>query len=612
MTPDKSSDERRRKYSAARRGLPSAMRALGSRGKTPEVSRGVTLTKPQRTILIISANAKERAAWRNALKREREYAYTFAEEESGQKGLETYLKLKPDCVLLADKLPDADGLTVLTQMKAESGEEPLPVLMLAEEPDGTIAAQATANGAQDYRAKQDTEPEYLRRMVYGVMEKMAVSRALHQQRQFWEEKIHELETQLAASQLEIAERGQAEREGEESLARERQAREMAEAANRSKDEFLALVSHELRAPLNAMLGWARILKTRKVDETVQARAIEIIERSAQSQQQLIEDLLDTARIITGKLRLEVMPVDLMPVIEAAVDVVRPAAEAKGIVIGLALDAQPGIVTGDPGRLQQVVWNLLSNAVKFTPQGGRVTVQLARVDPHVQLAVYDTGRGITAESLPYVFDRFHQGDSSNTRRYSGLGLGLSLVRHLVELHGGTISAESAGEGQGAAFTLNLPLRAVRTERRSQISNEAPDFQAALVGLQVLVVDDETDARELVTAVLEQYGARVTAVASAAEALAVITSNLGALPDVIVSDIGMPGEDGYSLIRRVRELDVEYGRQIPAIALTAYGRATDRIRALSAGFQTHVPKPVEPVELAMVIASVTGHAGKGVNV
>ncbi|HZS04187.1 MAG TPA: PAS domain S-box protein [Blastocatellia bacterium] len=421
---------------------------------------------------------------------------------------------------------------------------------------------------------------------------------------------------LVGITIDITERKQAELELERLLAREQQTREQAEAASRSKDEFLAVVSHELRAPLNAMLGWARILKKGNVDPETQRHAVEIIERSANAQQQLIEDLLDTARIISGKLRLETAPINLEHVVIAAVEVVRHAAEARNIDLQLWLNGAD-VITGDPERLQQVIWNLLSNAIKFTPPGGRVELRLERVDPYMQITVSDTGKGINPDFLPYIFNRFQQSDSSSTRRHGGLGLGLALVRHLVELHGGTVSADSPGEGRGATFTINLPLRAIRPQEveAKHVTPQSLDrlgFDDALDRVWVLLVDDEPDARELVTALLKQKGARVTPAASAAEALAVLHAGAsGAHPDILVSDIGMPEEDGYTLIEKVRQLEPEKGGRIPAVALTAYGRANDRIRALAAGFQTHVPKPVEPTELAMVIASLTERAGRCMN-
>jgi PAS domain S-box-containing protein len=409
----------------------------------------------------------------------------------------------------------------------------------------------------------------------------------------------------------ITERRRAEQEREQLLDKEQKAREEAEAANRAKDEFLATVSHELRAPLNAMLGWAQILRTTRVDDATLAHAIEIIERSARTQSRLIEDLLDTARIVSGKLRLDIQPVDLTSLIENAVEVLRPAAEAKRIDIKVKLNGRE-VITGDPDRLQQIVWNLLSNAIKFTTKDGHVEVRLERADPHARITVSDTGRGISPEYLPYIFDRFLQADGSSTRRHTGLGLGLSLVRHLVELHGGTVYAKSPGEGLGSSFIIDLPMRAVLpqvTEGEPATFGGAGIWGApSLEGIWALVVDDETDARELVATLLEQCGATVTPVASAQDAFAVISRQQNKRPDIVISDVSMPEVDGYDLIRRIRELPPEKGGRIPAVALTAYGRSIDRIRALSAGFQMHMPKPVEPAELATVVASLTGMASK----
>ncbi|HEX5081142.1 MAG TPA: PAS domain S-box protein, partial [Blastocatellia bacterium] len=385
---------------------------------------------------------------------------------------------------------------------------------------------------------------------------------------------------------------------------ERQARRQAEEANRTKDEFLAIVSHELRSPLNAILGYAALLSHGGLDASKVKHAADVIERSGRAQAQLIEDLLDTARIISGKLRLEVGPVDLASVIEQAVQTIHPAADAKRISLETNLPSEIGQITGDPSRLQQVVWNLLSNAVKFTSQGGRIEVGLERIDPHICITVSDTGKGISPDFLPYVFDRFRQADASSARRHGGLGLGLALVKYLVELHGGTIEAESAGEGRGATFNVTLPVRAVATPLGD--AGGAPvtvKSSGELAGVRVLVVDDQDDARELLKLALTQYGADVVAAGSAAEAYDLITAvPPQERPDVMVADIGMPGEDGYSLIRRARAWEQERGAYIPAVALTAYGRPEDRMRALKAGFQMHVAKPVDPAELAIVITSL----------
>lgn len=379
--------------------------------------------------------------------------------------------------------------------------------------------------------------------------------------------------------------------------------------NQVKDEFLATVSHELRTPLNAILGYATMLRSRKLDPVKTERALETIERSAKAQNQLINDLLDVSRIITGKLRLNVHPMILVSLIESAIDSIRPAAEAKNISIHSILDPDAGLVSGDSDRLQQVFWNLFTNAIKFTPKGGRVYVQLERVNSHVEITVSDTGEGISPEFLPYVFDRLQQADSTTTRVHGGLGLGLAIVRHLIELHGGKVYAHSAGEGLGASFTINLPIMIFRTgskpvERLHSTINEATPLMNAisLESLKILIVDDELDAREMLASVLSINGAQVTMAASATDALNIIAQcNSEQLPDLLISDIGMPEGDGYMFIRQVRDLAPEKGGRIPAIALTAYARTEDRIKALAAGFQSHVPKPVEPEEFLAVIAS-----------
>jgi PAS domain S-box-containing protein len=402
----------------------------------------------------------------------------------------------------------------------------------------------------------------------------------------------------------------AEREG--LLSREQAARNQAEVASRAKDEFLGMLSHELRTPLNAILGWTSMLTRQKLDEDMFNRATDTIDRNARLQARLIEDMLDVSRIISGKLRLETQPVDLTTVIHAAVDTVRSAADAKEIRLEAVLDYGAGLVLGDPVRLQQVVWNLLTNAIKFTPKGGHVQAQLQRIDSYFELTVSDTGPGIDEDFLPYVFDRFRQADSTSARKHGGLGLGLAIVRHLVELHGGTVNVDNRAEGHGAVFTVLLPVMVVRkrtgplameSERvYSSVSKTAPIHSSTtLDGLRVMVVDDEADARDLLAAMLEQYGAEVKMSSSAGEALEVLERYK---PDVLVSDIGMPGEDGYVLIKKVRALEPERGGQIPAVALTAYARAEDRIRALTAGYNMHVPKPVEPTELVIVIANLSG--------
>jgi PAS domain S-box-containing protein len=398
---------------------------------------------------------------------------------------------------------------------------------------------------------------------------------------------------------------EAEAQREELLHAERAARTEAERLSRLKDEFLATLSHELRTPLNAILGWSTLLRRLEAGHPDHLRGLETIERNARVQTQIIEDLLDMSRIISGKVQLDVQSVHLSEVIMAAVDVVRPSADAKKLRVRTTLDAKVGRIRGDPNRLQQVFWNLLTNAVKFTPAGGRIDVILERVNSHVEISVEDSGIGIKDEFLSFVFDRFRQGDASTTRRYGGLGLGLSIVKHLVELHGGSVRVKSAGEGKGATFIVSLPISVVRAEDPGVAGR--PTFAETdtsylelpgLPGTTVLVVDDEADARFLVARLIEDRGSRVIAAATAEEALEII---LREPLDIIVSDIGMPDFDGYQLIQRVRKLDHPV-RNVMAIALTAYARADDRRRSLLAGYQMHLSKPVDPRELVAGIASL----------
>jgi PAS domain S-box-containing protein len=365
------------------------------------------------------------------------------------------------------------------------------------------------------------------------------------------------------------------------------------AANRAKEDFLATLSHELRTPLNAMLGWTRLVRMGKLDSAGMNRALETIERNAHIQEQLIADILDLSRIVTGKLRLELRPIELAPVVEAALDAVRPAAAAKGIHLDATTGFQ-GTVLGDPDRLQQVVWNLVSNALKFTAVGGHVSVSLSREGPSVVLRVADTGEGIAPDLLPFIFDRFTQGDVSVTRPHGGLGLGLSIVRHIVESHGGKVHAQSEGRGRGAVFSVHLPVRALRQPMRPEDLHVQP-----LGGLKVLVVDDDPDARESVSLALAQCGARTAAVGSAREAYLMLGEFR---PDVLVSDIDMPDEDGCSFIRRVRSLNQHGLADVPAVALTGYAQPEDQRRALMAGFQKFVPKPVHVGELASVVKTL----------
>lgn len=418
------------------------------------------------------------------------------------------------------------------------------------------------------------------------------------------------DAQLHASelQLEIAERKQAEEERAELLIREQAARAEAEQANRTKDEFLATLSHELRTPLTAILGWSHLVRTNKLDSSQLSRALETIERNARSQSQLIDDLLDVSRIITGKLQIEPRLVDICSIMEAAIEGVRPSFETKAIHIETVMDSEACLVLGDANRLQQVFWNLLSNTIKFTPSEGHVRVEVKRLSTTVRVSVGDSGIGIKPEFLPFIFDRFRQADGSTTRVHGGLGLGLSIVKHLVQLHHGSVNVESQGQDKGTTFTLDLPLASVSSENLNngatsgaELNIVPPGFSRILDGLRILVVDDEADSRELIRAILMGCGGEINCCESVAEAMKAIREWK---PDLLVSDIGMPNEDGYTLIKKVRSLRSKRAKQLPAVALTAYATKEDEARALSSGFQMHVAKPIEPETLVMSIASAIG--------
>jgi signal transduction histidine kinase/CheY-like chemotaxis protein len=390
------------------------------------------------------------------------------------------------------------------------------------------------------------------------------------------------------------------------LESERDARSQAERANRVKDEFLATLSHELRTPLNAVLGWTNILQRGNIPSEELKQGLETIERNARIQAQIIEDLLDMSRIISGKVRLEVQQTDLSALLNESIETFRVAAEAKSVRLQAAMDPFARPISGDPNRLRQVSWNILHNAIKFTPKGGKVQVWLQRVGSYVEVHVSDTGEGIALDFLPYIFDRFQQGDASTTRRHGGLGLGLAIVKQLVELHGGNVRVKSNGIGQGAVFTVHLPLIAVYSEPdqerrlpRPPPGENKPFPELGLSNVHVLVVDDEVDARNLVKRLLETAGATVSMAASASEALDHISTGR---PDVLICDIGMPGEDGYSLIRRLRVLEQRQENALPAVALTAYARSEDRTKAIRSGFQNHLAKPVEPAELLAVVSGL----------
>jgi signal transduction histidine kinase len=485
-----------------------------------------------------------------------------------------------DVVITDYQLGWSDGLTVLKQLKSRYPE--CPVIMFTNSGNEEIAVEAMKSGLDDYIIKA---PNRYIRVPTAV--RLALERAE------WRQKAKRLQE-----------------ERDLLLVKERAARAEAEEANRLKDEFLANLSHELRTPLNAMFGWVQLLRLQRLKDDDYSRATETIERNAKSLAQIIEDLLDVSRIVTGKLALNMHPVELIPVIEAALSTVRPAAQAKAIEIECKLEPEAGSISGDALRLQQIIWNLLSNAVKFTPEGGRVQIQLMRGGAKVVLIVSDTGIGICPEFLPYVFDRFRQADSSSTRIHSGLGLGLAIVRHLVELHGGTVQADSLGKEEGATFTVQFPLLAIRTPPKDAFQESATEKPSGILnGVKVLVVDDQTDVREVMALLLEEYDAQVKTARSVEEAIAVFAAFQ---PDVLISDISMPIQDGYDLMRQIKAMVTEQAQKIPqlspampkAIALTGYAGDEDRDRALAAGFHLHLSKPVDAPELVALVAKLMG--------
>ena len=567
---------------------------------------------------------------------------TMVKANSGREALRLLLVQDFAVILLDVHMPGMDGFETAELIRNRDKSQNIPIIFLTamHKGEGQVF-KGYSLGAVDYILKP-FEPEILKAKVSVFIELYKKTEEIKRQAALLQAKNHELDiinseierknaeletrvqkrtAELARSNealhAEIAERKLAQEQREQLLVSEQRARERAEAANRAKDEFLATVSHELRTPLTSILGWARLLRSSEIDESSFARGLDTIERNAKSQAKIIEDILDVSRIISGKLRIEVHSLDLVPIIEMAVDAVRPAAEAKSIEIHIVLEPAVGPLRGDPNRLQQVAWNLLSNAVKFTPNGGEIHVYLNRADTGARIVVKDNGSGINADFMPYVFDRFSQAEGHITRRHGGLGLGLAIVRHLVEMHGGTISVESPGEGQGATFTVELPFTTgdatdqdpvEEASEQRQAADAGPEFYAQQAGgewedlsnldnLRILVVDDDPDTLHVLTMALAQAGVIVKACSSAAEACETLATWDA---DLLVSDLGMPEEDGYSLIRRVRALEPELGRTVPAIALTAFASLADRTRALSEGFHMHLSKPVEPTVLLTAIA------------
>ncbi len=513
-----------------------------------------------------------------------------------------------DIVLLDLSLPDSSGLETLAHWQTTAPE--LPVIVLTGSDDEALAIAAVREGAQDYLVKGRIDGPLLAQAIRYAVERKHVQEDLEQAKAGLERRVEERTAELreinARLQEEIAERTLAQQQAAELLQREQEARLMVESVNRSKDEFLAVLSHELRTPLNAILGWAEILHGGGSDPAEVREGVEIIERNARAQARLVEDVLEVSRIICGKIRLNVAELNLEMIIDAAVTSARPAAAGRGVTLHRISAGSEMPMAGDADRLQQVFSNLLSNAIKFTPAGGSVRMESRRLDDHAEIQVSDSGIGIKADFLPFVFDRFRQFDASTTRNHGGLGLGLSITRHLAELHGGSIRAASEGEGSGATFTVCLPLNACPGQPRAE-NLAGPEAAAkcphstdlsALEGVRVLVIDDEPDSRRVVARLLTRAGVEVREAASAAEGIRSL-ANWDA--DLLISDIAMPGEDGYSLLRRLRVSAEERLRHLPAIALTAFVRPEDAQAAIQAGFTMHLAKPVDPVALLSSVAS-----------
>jgi signal transduction histidine kinase len=522
---------------------------------------------------------------------------------SGTEALKRVLTDDFAVILLDVNMPGMDGLETASLVRRYKRSQRTPIIFCTAYADEMQTSRGYELGAVDY-ILTPVIPEVLRSKVRVFIDLYRAHSELAESYQALEQRVAERTRELRESnerlQAEIVERRRAESDREALLAREQVLRAEAEELSRLKDEFLATMSHELRTPLNAIFGWITLLRTRRLDEPTEERALETIERNARAQKRLIEDLLDVSRVVTGKVTLELAAVDPRRIIEASIETMLPAAQAKGIALDPVLDAGVGVLRGDSARLQQTVCNLLSNAIKFTPMGGRVEIKLSRRDGEAEITVRDSGQGIKPEFLPYVFDRFRQEDGSISRRHGGLGLGLAIVRHLVELHGGRVSAMSDGEGQGATFTIRVPIRQTEVERAPETPPAASRMQR-LAGVHVLVVDDDPGAREVIAHILQGLGARVSLAGSGPAALTLLFERR---PNVLIADLGMPEMDGYALIEQIRALDPHLGGRVPAVAVTAYASAQDRLRALHAGYQNHIAKPVEPEELAAVITSLAG--------
>jgi signal transduction histidine kinase len=566
------------------------------------MAEGLNVSHPRARILIVDDLPEKLLVYRTLLE---DLDAQIVEAHSGTEALKRVLEGEFAVILLDVNMPDIDGLETANLLRRHKNGRHTPIIFITSYADEMQTARGYELGAVDYILSPIIAP-VLRTKVRVFVDLYEARAALSLSNQELETRVTERTAELQRSnerlQAEIAERLRAEAEREALLAREQVLRAEAEELSRLKDEFLATMSHELRTPLNAIFGWITLLRTRRLDEPTQERALETIERNARAQKRLIEDLLDVSRIVTGKVALELVTVDPRRVVEAALETMHPAAQAKGLKIVPLLDIGAGTVRGDFARLQQIVCNLLSNAIKFTDAGGHIEVCLARRNAEVEISVADSGQGIKPEFLPLVFDRFRQEDGSISRRHGGLGLGLAIVRHLVELHAGSVEAQSAGEGKGAKFIVRLPIReGSLIPRVSEASNGATVSPAMLMGVRLLVVDDDPGARELISGMLEGFGATVSTAESGQAALSLLFAQR---PDVLIADLGMPGMDGYTLIEQVRGLEPDFGGLTPAVAVTAYASPQDRLRALQAGYQNHVAKPVEAEELAIVIASLAG--------
>jgi len=533
--------------------------------------------------------------------------------QSGREALKALLAQDFAVVLMDVAMPGLDGYETATLIRGRERSRLTPIIFLtANNKADAHVFKGYAVGAVDYLFKPFV-PEVLLSKVNVFVElysaqallktqTAALMRSRSEMEQRVVERTRDLNAANRALQAEIAERRRAEDERAALFEREQAARVAAEAMNRMKDEFLGTLSHELRTPLNAILGWTHMLEVGKRDEATILRATRVIKNNAQAQTQLVADILDVSRIISGKMQLYIGAVDMREVIEKTLETLQPAADAKGISLETEWNGV-GSLLADQDRLQQVMWNLLSNAIKFTPKGGHVHVGLELTAEDLRIVVADDGQGIDADFLPHVFDRFRQADSTMARPHGGLGLGMAIVRHLIELHGGTITVASDGIGKGATFVVTLPVRPPAAEAVPQIEQRSVSRDSTAVshvsldGISVLVVDDEPDAREVLALVLEERGAKVTAVQSAAAALRVLKRSV---PDVLVSDVGMPGVDGHALIRQVRSLPESEGGQIPAVALTAYATSGDSAKAIAAGFTRHVTKPIVPSEIVEIVA------------